>query len=111
MAIELGKSICEIIKVSKKGSGVLCFFASYKFLNECCSLWRKFNILSKIENFKEIHIDKPNNKTNIIKNFNDSCIDNNESNRKGGVLFSVLQGSSSEGIDFKDDKARMVIVI
>ena len=30
---------------------------------------------------------------------------------KGGVLLSVCRGSCSEGMNFKDDMARMVIVI
>lgn len=113
MIMKLGESICDILKVSQKGSGVLCFFTSYAFMQSCLDLWHKRNIFDIIKKFKDIFRDERVNKDTLIKTFNQSCsfIDNDDNNLKGGILFSVLQGTFSEGIDFKDEKARMVIII
>jgi len=109
---KLGQTISDLIKVTPKGTGVLCFFTSYGFMNSCLLSWTNNRLLSEIEKSKEIFKDQQNSTAkNIVKNFNDSCANNKHSNKKGGVLFSVLRGSSSEGIDFSDDKARMVIVV
>ena len=110
---ELGHTICDLVKVSPQGSGILCFFTSYAFMNSCVDTWTKKSILSEIEKTKEIFKDmqNQNNKNvNIIKSFNDSCSGGGRMS-KGGILFSVFRGSSSEGIDFSDDKARMVIIV
>ncbi len=109
---KLGQTICDLIKVTPKGTGVLCFFTSYGFMNSCLTNWTNNRLLSDIEKYKEIFKDQQNSLAkNIVKNFNDSCAEKKNSKKKGGVLFSVLRGSSSEGIDFSDDKARMVIVV
>lgn len=106
---KLGQTISDLIKVTPKGTGVLVFFTSYGFMNTCLNSWTSNRILTEIEKSKEIFKDAQNhNAKNVVKSFNDSC---GLRKKKGGVLFSVLRGSSSEGIDFSDDKARMVIVV
>lgn len=113
---KLGYTITDLVKVTPQGTGVLCFFTSYFYMNQCFESWSKKSILSEMEKSKEIFKDfqnSSNNKNlNVIKNFNDACSSNvGFSKKKGGILFSVFRGSSSEGIDFSDDKARMVIIV
>jgi len=112
---KLGYAICDLIKVTPPGTGVLCFFTSYAFMNTCIENWGKKSIISEMEKWKEIFKDSQNVKHkngNVIKSFNDACYDGVKNIKcKGGLLFSVFRGISSEGIDFSDDKARMVIVV
>jgi len=111
----LGYNISNLVKVSPPGSGVLCFFTSFSFMNLCFEIWSNTSIISEIEKTKEIFKDLQNDRSknaNIIRSFNDACSDGlNNKKSKGAILFSVLRSSSSEGIDFSDDKARMVIVV
>ena len=102
MIESLGEIIFNLAKTNNKG-GILLFFPSYKYLETCYNVWQKCNINEKIKKYKSIILDSSNKKllsNNIIKSEN-----------KNFILFSVHRGSSSEGIDFSDDNARMVICI
>jgi len=112
---KLGHVICDLIKVTPPGTGVLCFFTSYAFMQSCIEAWSKKSIISEIERSKEIFKDVQNARSktgNIIQSFNDACGDGITNKRcRGAILFSVFRGNSSEGIDFSDEKARMVIIV
>lgn len=112
---KLGYVISDLIKVTPPGTGVLCFFTSYAFMNTCIESWGKKSIISEIEKTKEVFKDVQNARSktgNIIQSFNDACGDGITNRRcKGAILFSVFRGISSEGIDFSDEKARMVIIV
>ena len=102
MKLALGETICTLCRSVKHG-GVLVFFTSYSFLNNCSQLWNKNNILKKMSEYKTVFIDSPKN-NNIINEF----IHSKENN---SIFMSVFRGKATEGIDFKDDFARMVICI
>ena len=107
MIKDLGNTILNLIK--NVPGGILVFFTSYSFMQNCINIWTNFELISKFNEFKEIFQDLHNSSQNklIIENYKKSCM----KNRKGGIFFSVCRGSSSEGINFNDDLARMVIVI
>ena len=71
--------------------GILVFFPSYLYLNKCQTNWSESGIFQKIRGYKKIYVD-----TAKDKNY---------------IFFSVFRGSSSEGIDFSDDCARMAICV
>ena len=98
----LGNQIYEYCKLTPYG-GILVFFPSYSYLNKCEIVWKDSGINNKIRKHKKIYIDSSKDKTliNEIK----------KSENKNYIFFSVFRGSSSEGIDFSDDYARMVICI
>ena len=96
----LGKTILHLCKSVKSG-GILVYFTSFSYLNQCYSIWGDSGIISQISQEKTIYLDDKKNK-NLIKDFK---------NNKNSILFSVFRGSSSEGIDFRDDFARMVICV
>ena len=98
----LGKTILNYVKSLKKG-GILIFFPSFNYLNICYSNWLSSKIIEEISKYKKVNIDNKRDK-NFINNF---ILNNN----KNSILFSVVRGSISEGIDFKDDIARIVICI
>lgn len=96
----LGITILNLCKTVKSG-GVIVFFTSFAYLNECYNIWGESNIISRISQIKTIFFDNKTNK-NLITDYK---------NNKNSILFSVFRGSSSEGIDYKDDMARMVICV
>ena len=98
----LGITILNLCKSVKSG-GILVYFTSYKYLNECYDLWGESTIISQISKFKTIFFDNKKNK-NLISDYKNK-------KDKNSILFSVFRGVSSEGIDFKDDFARMVVCV
>ena len=108
MIQQLGYSISDLCKNTP--GGILVFFTSFTFLNMCINIWSEKRIISEIEQYKEIFKDMHDQYKNklILKNFIES---NQNKNSKGAIFFSVCRGTSSEGINFNDDYARMVIVV
>ena len=102
MIINLGYLILSMTKIVKKG-GILVYFTSYSYLNQCNKIWEKMGINKEICKNKKLLIDDKSDKEIITK------FRNNKNNNS--LLLSVFRGTSSEGIDFKDDFARMVICI
>ena len=90
---------CEEVKIG----GILVFFPSFYYLNECKQVWNKSGISKTIEKYKKIYIDSSKDK-NIIKQIKDNFNNNY-------IFFSVYRGIASEGIDYSDDSARAVICI
>ena len=98
----LGYTILNLCKSVKSG-GILVFFTSFSYLNECYNIWGECNLIEQISKFKTIFFDNKKNK-NLVSDYK-------KNENKNSILLSVFRGSSSEGIDFKDDFARMVVCI
>ena len=98
----LGNEIFNICKEVQNG-GILVFFPSFYYLNECRKIWNDCGINKKIEIYKRIYIDSSKDK-NLITQIKDDV-------KKNYIFFSVFRGIASEGIDFSDDSARAVICI
>ena len=98
----LGTTILNLCKTVKSG-GILVYFTSFSYLNKCYSVWGDNDIISQISKIKTIYFDDKKNKQ-LIKDFK-----NNKD--KNSILLSVFRGTSSEGIDFSDEYARMVICV
>ncbi|KAI5952004.1 CHL1 [Candida jiufengensis] len=103
----LGNFILEVCK--NVPYGVVVFFSSYKFLEQVLECWQKTAIYSQIANEKQI-FQEPSNSSKIDHVLNDySNVINIQ--RKGAILFSVVGGKLSEGINFSNDLARAVLMI
>ena len=78
-----------------------------KYINE----WSNKKIISEICKYKEFYHDRRDQRQNkqILSKYQLSNYDRKK--YKGGILFSVCRGSCSEGMNFKDDMARLVIVV
>ena len=100
--VSLGMTILHLCKAVKTG-GILVYFTSFSYLNQCYRIWGDSDIISKISQIKTIYFDDKKNKQ-LIKDFK-----NNKN--KNSILLSVFRGTSSEGIDFRDEFARMVICV
>ena len=107
---ELGNTILSLISVTP--GGVLIFFTSYSHMNKCYSNWNSSKLIEQMEQYKTII--KDTNDTKKSKVLLRKYMDHNKKSNvktKGAVLLSVCRGSTSEGIDFTDDCARLVVVI
>jgi chromosome transmission fidelity protein 1 len=110
--------------------GVVVFFPSYAYLNQCVSTWRERprpgsqSVWDQLSSTKPIFLE-PRSGTSAT-NSNDTKTGpaatealltaySNEimksADQKGALLFSVIGGSLSEGINFSDRLGRAVIVV
>lgn len=102
----LGHGISEYVKVIPHG--ILLFFKSYKFKDDCMRVWRESGYYSKIVDFKEI-FDEPKKRddfSSVLKKYK-NCIDSG----KGAILTAVFRGKVSEGLDMANDYCRAAIII
>jgi hypothetical protein len=86
-----------------QSGGILVFFPSFYYLNECKKIWNDYGINKNIERYKKLYTDSSKDK-NLITQIKDNI-------SKNYIFFSVFRGIASEGIDFSDDNARAVICI
>ncbi|RCK55391.1 ATP-dependent DNA helicase CHL1 [Candida viswanathii] len=102
----LGKFVIEICK--RVPFGVVIFFPSYKYLDQVLDFWKN-GVSSTIESHKSV-VREPTDPSKVEQTLSHfSSIINTE--RKGAILFSVVGGKMSEGINFSDDLARAVIMV
>ncbi len=108
MINNLGRTIVELCKITP--GGILVFFSSYGVMEDFIKKWEKAKIISEISKYKEFCQDKHDQKLNkaVLDLYQKA---NSSRDRKGGILFSVCRGSCSEGMNFKNDYARLVIVV
>ena len=108
MINNLGKTIVELCKVTP--GGILVFFSSYGVMEDFIKKWEKSKIISEISKYKEFCQDKHDQRLNkaVLDLYQKA---NSSRELKGGILFSVCRGSCSEGMNFKNDYARLVIVV
>ncbi|CAA9990525.1 DNA repair helicase, putative [Plasmodium knowlesi strain H] len=88
--------------------GVLIFFSSYSSMTETVNAWKKFKIFEKINSYKTIFVEP--NKAAELKDILQQYEYIIKKKRKGAILMGVCRGKISEGIDFKDDCCRGVII-
>ncbi|KAJ6392425.1 hypothetical protein OIU77_026231 [Salix suchowensis] len=134
----LGKSLEEICKIVP--AGALVFFPSYKMMEKLSNRWRETGQWSRLNSRKPLFVEPRGGNQedfdSILKGYYDCIRQDNrpalgrkrkvkkvdanhldgnqlaENSGKGGAAFlAVCRGKVSEGIDFSDDYARVVIVV
>ncbi|KAL7465636.1 hypothetical protein ACHAXS_005949 [Conticribra weissflogii] len=107
MIDELGRSLLNLCNVVP--SGLVVFLPSYKYESQVFQRWRSTGILSQIEKKKKVHREPKNSReleAALVQYSTDAI-----TLRNGAMLFSVMGGKMSEGINFSDDMARCVLVV
>ncbi|ORY79420.1 ATP-dependent RNA helicase CHL1 [Protomyces lactucae-debilis] len=107
MLEDLGRSIRNLLGIIP--DGVVVFFASYAYLEHVLDVWRRpeLGIYEQISAKKPIFLEPRDGSVDeMLRNYTLSI----ESN-KGGVLFAVVGGKMSEGINFSDRMGRAVIMV
>lgn len=99
----LGNEIFNLVKSVKKG-GVLVFFQSKEYLLKCYKIWLENEIIKKCKSIKDVVFD-----LSFYRQNSEEIIKKKKNNKL--LFFTVYRGRNSEGINFQDDEARMVICI
>ena len=87
--------------------GLVCFFTSYKYMEDLISAWKDQGILDEILRYKLIFIETKDivETTLALDAFKRAC------NRgRGAVFLSVARGKVAEGIDFDRHYGRAVVM-
>ena len=100
----LGNEIYNLVKSVKIG-GILVFFQCYEYLLNCYNIWLENKIIQKYKQIKEVFFDLSFNRQKSEETIRQTKKNNNL------LLFTVYRGRSSEGVNFHDDEARMVICV
>lgn len=100
-------NVCNIIP-----GGIVCFFPSYKFEDKLYQNWDKSGIIKTIESKNRRIFREPKNANQVMNTLIDysRCVRLAKSGG-GAILFSIVGGKMSEGINFSDDLGRCVIMI
>lgn len=114
---ELGNLVLQVCDAVPHG--VLCFFSSYNIMNKIHDRWKSNGMWKELSNLKKIFVE-PKDNTKLVEfmqNYRrvieESSLKSEQDYRVacGAVLFAVFRGKVAEGIDFKDNDARCVLVV
>lgn len=111
---ELGCLLFDVCNAVPRG--VLCFLPSYRFLETIQHRWSgETGLWSKLEEIKVIFIEpKDNGALKEVMTMYYDAVDNPSLRRSsctGALFLAVYRGKISEGLDFADDYARVVITV
>ena len=108
---EFQNAVGQAIKlvVGATPGGTLVFFPSYTMLERCCILWKSSGLWKEMEQGKKISMETKGGSDKFdkaIAQYRTHC-----RTKGGAVFFAVFRGKLSEGIDFRDEQARAVVII
>uniref|UniRef100_A0AAQ4RJT7 DEAD/H (Asp-Glu-Ala-Asp/His) box helicase 11 n=1 Tax=Gasterosteus aculeatus aculeatus TaxID=481459 RepID=A0AAQ4RJT7_GASAC len=113
MMDETGRILANICNVVP--GGVVCFFPSYEYSRRIVSHWEASGALTRLANKKKIFQEpKKSNQVEQVLNEFSRCIQRcavDAGGLTGALLFSVVGGKMSEGINFSDDLGRCVVMV
>ncbi|KAL3780435.1 hypothetical protein ACHAW5_003611 [Stephanodiscus triporus] len=104
---ELGRVVLNLCNVVPKG--FIVFLPSYKYESQIFQRWRSTGLMLQLEKRKSLHREPKNSRDleAALARYSDAV----SSTNAGALLFSVMGGKMSEGINFADDMARCVLVV
>lgn len=107
---ELGRALQNLCNVVP--AGIVVFFPSYKFEDTVFKHLDISGIISKISAKKRVYREpKLTSQINMILEQYAHSVKNPQSPCNGSLLFSVVGGKLSEGLNFSDDLGRCIIVV
>jgi chromosome transmission fidelity protein 1 len=108
---ELGRTIMNISFIVP--GGMVCFLPSYEYEQICYNRWAQIGIISKIETRSKHVFREPRQASQLKPIFEEYAkrIETGRSNGRGSLLFCVVGGKMSEGINFNDDLGRCVVMV
>eukprot|EP00658_Telonema_sp_P-2_P006883 TRINITY_DN12589_c0_g1_i1.p1 TRINITY_DN12589_c0_g1~~TRINITY_DN12589_c0_g1_i1.p1 ORF type:complete len:593 (+),score=180.26 TRINITY_DN12589_c0_g1_i1:151-1929(+) len=88
--------------------GMVCFFTSYRYMEEIIAEWHKAKLLEKICANKILFIETADMlETSLaLQNYRRAC-----DSGRGAIFFSVARGKVAEGIDFDRHYGRCVVML
>ncbi|KAJ3269942.1 DEAD H (Asp-Glu-Ala-Asp His) box helicase 11 [Terramyces sp. JEL0728] len=107
MIVEAGRAISNICNVVK--GGIVVFFPSYSYLDTVIKAWKNSAVFATLQKKKKVFLES-NTAQDLLPLYS-KAIKQPEENKTGAVLFAVVGGKLSEGINFSDELGRVVIMI
>ena len=104
---ELGRTLLQISGIVR--NGVVVFLPSYSYESFLIRHWKLSGLWNKIQAIKAIHREPKSSQ--YIEASLQSYARDAVHGPNGAILFSVIGGKMSEGINFSDDMARCVVVV
>eukprot|EP00049_Salpingoeca_infusionum_P015354 m.298016 g.298016 ORF g.298016 m.298016 type:complete len:1256 (+) comp15859_c1_seq3:20-3787(+) len=105
---ELGSTIIEASK--RVPSGILVFFPSYSMMDRVVQRWTSTGLLDELKKHKTVFLEPRDNIKGKLEKMI-SRFDSSAASAPGALLLAVCRGKVSEGIDFADYRARLVITV
>ncbi|XP_023236750.1 ATP-dependent DNA helicase DDX11-like [Centruroides sculpturatus] len=109
---ELGRVITNISSIVP--GGIVCFFPSYDYEQKVYSHWDKTGFIFKLNVKKKIFREpkKSSLVDQVLADYSRSISQSKNTSSSGGsILFSVVGGKMSEGINFSDDLGRCIVMV
>lgn len=107
---ELGRILLNLSRIVP--GGVVVFFPSYRSEEDAVRRWRSTKQYDQIQAKKTIYSEpkQSGELAEVLAQYSASCSRGNRSG-SGAMLFSVVGGKMSEGINFSDELARCVVMV
>lgn len=103
----LGEALVDYARVVP--GGMLVFFPSYRMMDNLRGRWAESGIWESLLSVKSAVLVEPTKRgeefDHVMEQYQAACSGN------GAVLFAVCRGKLSEGVDFKDEMSRAVVII
>uniref|UniRef100_A0A671VWC9 ATP-dependent DNA helicase DDX11 n=1 Tax=Sparus aurata TaxID=8175 RepID=A0A671VWC9_SPAAU len=109
MMDETGRILSNICNVVP--GGVVCFFPSYEYSRRIISHWEASGALTRLANKKKSCHSSNASPHHLALKIYYYCIISLYFSLTGALLFSVVGGKMSEGINFSDDLGRCVVMV
>lgn len=110
---EAGRILCNLCNVVP--GGVVCFFPSYEYQRQVLTHWDKSGLLARLAARKKIFQEpkRAGQVEQVLMEYSTciKCCSRAGGMVTGAVLFSVVGGKMSEGINFSDDLGRCVVMV
>lgn len=100
-------NVCKLVP-----GGVICFFPSYEYEKFVYNHWETSGTLAKIASKKKVFREpkRAGQVDQVLQEYS-ACIENCSNGLTGSILFCVVGGKMSEGINFSDDLGRCVMMV
>ncbi|XP_069821453.1 ATP-dependent DNA helicase DDX11 isoform X2 [Dendropsophus ebraccatus] len=113
MMDETGRILANLCNVVP--GGLVCFFSSYEYERQILERWKKSGLLRRLAAKKKIFQEpkKASQVEQVLSEYS-RCIKlsgQSPGPLTGALLFSVVGGKMSEGINFSDDLGRCVVMV
>lgn len=90
--------------VPQKG-GIVAFFSSYQYLAHVMECWKQSDRFAKLNRVRQIFYESKDG-DDILAGYSDSVAEG-----RGSILFAIVGGKLSEGINFQDNLCRAVVMV
>ncbi|KAF4325032.1 hypothetical protein BBO99_00000621 [Phytophthora kernoviae] len=107
---ELGRILLNLSRIVP--GGVVVFFPSYRFEENAIRRWQATKQYDQIQAKKTVFSEpkKSGELADVLAQYSAACSRGNRDG-SGAILFSVVGGKMSEGINFSDELARCVVMV